>query len=152
MNMDIESFLVSSTVVCVLAQRLLRKVCPRCAEPHRLTPEELSRIEYTPADISGSQFLKGKGCSNCRFTGYKGRIAVFEMLILNDLIRDAVLKKKSSFEIRKISIETSGLLTLFEDAIYKAATGITTVEEVFRCVPKLLKPRSIKEIKRLQGN
>ncbi|MCD4722947.1 MAG: secretion system protein E, partial [Desulfobacula sp.] len=95
---------------------------------------------------------KGKGCSRCRYTGYKGRIAVFEMLILNEFVRDAILNKKSSYEIRKISIETSGLLTLLEDAIHKASSGITTIEEIFRCVPKLIKPRSIQEIKRLQGN
>ncbi|MCK5164257.1 MAG: type II/IV secretion system protein [Desulfobacula sp.] len=152
MNMDIDAFLVSSTVVCVLAQRLLRKVCDKCAEPYHLTPEDLYRLEYTPADVAKSQFAKGKGCSRCRYTGYKGRTAVFEMLILNEFVRDAILNKKSSYEIRKISIETSGLLTLLEDAIHKASSGITTIEEIFRCVPKLIKPRSIQEIKRLQGN
>lgn len=152
MNMDIEAFLVSSTVLCVLAQRLLRKVCPKCAEPYRLTPEDLQRLEYTPADIANFKFVKGKGCSHCRYSGYKGRLAVFEMLILNEFVRDAILEKKSSHEIRKISIETSGLLTLLEDAIYKASTGITTIDEIFRCVPKLIKPRPIQKIKRLQGN
>ena len=152
MNMDIDAFLVSSTVVCVLAQRLLRKVCDKCAVPYHLSPEDLSRIEYKPVDVANYQFLKGKGCSHCRYTGYRGRIAVFEMLILNEFVRDAILNKKSSYEIRKISVETSGLLTLLEDAINKASSGITTIEEIFRCVPKLLKPRPIMEIKRLQGN
>ena len=152
MNMDIEAFLVSSTVVCVLAQRLLRKVCSKCAQPYQVTPDDLSRLEYKPADLGKYKFVKGKGCSNCRYTGYKGRIAVFEMLIVNGHVRDAMLNKKSSYDIRKISIESSGLLTLFEDAIYKASSGITTIEEIFRCVPKLLKPRPIKDIIRLQGN
>ena len=152
MNMDIDAFLVSSTVVCVLAQRLLRKVCDKCAVPYHLTPEDLYRLEYTPDDVAKCHFTKGKGCSSCRYTGYKGRVAVFEMLILNEFVRDAILTKKSSYEIRKISIETSGLLTLLEDAIHKASSGITTIEEIFRCVPKLIKPRSIQEIKRLQGN
>ena len=150
--MDIEAFLVSSTVVCVLAQRLLRKVCDKCAEPYHLIPEDFAKLEYSPEDIGNYQFVKGKGCSRCRYTGYKGRIAVFEMLILNEFVRDAILSQKSSYEIRKISIETSGLLTLLEDAIHKAANGTTTIEEIFRCVPKLIKPRSIKEIIRLQGN
>lgn len=152
MNMDIEAFLVSSTVVCVLAQRLLRKVCNKCAQPYHLTPEDFAKLEYIPADIGGFQFVKGKGCSKCRYTGYKGRIAVFEMLILNEFVRDAILNQKSSYEIRKISIKTSGLLTLLEDAIHKASSGVTTIQEIFRCVPKLLKPRSLKEIIRLQGN
>jgi len=73
------------------------------------------------------------------------------MLILNEFVRDAILNQKSSYEIRKISIETSGLLTLFEDAIHKASMGKTTTEEIFRCVPKLIKPRPIKDIIRLQG-
>ena len=151
MNMDIEAFLVSSTVVCVLAQRLLRKVCDKCAQPYHLTPDDFAKLEYSPEDIGKFQFVKGTGCSRCRYTGYKGRIAVFEMLILNEFVRDAILNQKSSYEIRKISIETSGLLTLFEDAIHKASMGKTTTEEIFRCVPKLIKPRPIKDIIRLQG-
>ncbi len=152
MNMDIEAFLVSSTVVCVLAQRLLRKVCSSCAEPYEPTPDDLNRLEYKPADVKKYEFVKGKGCSRCRYTGYRGRIAVFEMLIVNEYVRDAILNKASSYDIRKISIETSGLLTLVEDAIHKACLGVTTFEEIFRCVPKLLKPRPIAEIKRLQGH
>lgn len=152
MNMEIEAFLISSTVVCVLAQRLLRKVCPKCAAPYRPTPDDLYRLGYKPADVSKYEFVKGKGCSKCRYTGYRGRIAVFEMLVLNEFVRDAIINKKSSYEIRKISIETSGLLTLLEDAIYKASVGLTTIEEIFRCVPKLIDPRPISMIKRLQGN
>ena len=151
MNMDIESSMIASSVVAILGQRLLRKVCPVCSSPYKPTPEELHKIGYTPAEISRYQFLKGKGCTNCHHTGYKGRIAVFELLVLNEFIRDAVLNSKPSYEIRKISMETSGLVTLFEDAVYKAAAGITTIDEIFRCVPKLIPPRPIKEIKRLQG-
>ncbi|MCP3898141.1 MAG: Flp pilus assembly complex ATPase component, partial [Desulfobacteraceae bacterium] len=152
MNMDIEAFLVSSTVVCVLAQRLLRKICDNCKTSYTLTPDDLQRLEYKPADIGRYQFFSGKGCSSCRYTGYKGRVAVFEMLFVNEHVRDAILNKQTSYDIRRISIETSGLLTLLEDAIHKACTGITTIEEIFRCVPKLTKPRPIKEIIRLQGN
>lgn len=152
MNMDIEAFLVSSTVVCVLAQRLLRKVCKNCAQPYRLTPEDLVRLGYQPTDTGTFNFSKGKGCAKCRYTGYRGRVAIFEMLVVNEHIRDAILNKKSSHEIRKISIESSDLLTLLEDAIAKASDGITTVQEIFRCIPKLNQPRSIIEIKRLQGN
>ncbi|MEA1969616.1 MAG: ATPase, T2SS/T4P/T4SS family [Thermodesulfobacteriota bacterium] len=151
MNMEIEPSLIASTVVCVLGQRLLRKVCGVCGKPYKPSPEELAKMGYTPAETSRYQFLKGAGCPSCSHTGYKGRIAVFEMLILNEFIKDAILNNKPSYEIRKISIETAGLVTLFEDAVYKAAAGITTVDEIFRCVPKLLPPRPIKEIRRLQG-
>ena len=151
MSMEIEPSLIASTIVAVLGQRLLRKVCTSCAKPHKPTPDELQKMGYTPSETSRYQFLKGEGCANCNHTGYKGRIAVFELLILNEFVRDAILNNRPSYEIRKICMETAGLVTLFEDAVYKAAAGITTIDEIFRCVPKLLPPRSIKEIRRLQG-
>jgi len=150
-NMDIEPSLIASTVVCILGQRLLRKVCTVCRKPQNPTPEELQKMGYTPAETSRYEFVKAKGCPSCNHTGYKGRIAVFELLVVNEFVRDAILNKKASYEIRKICMETSGLVTLFEDAVYKAAAGITSIDEIFRCVPKLLPPRPIKEIKRLQG-
>ena len=151
MNMDIEVFLISSTVVCVLAQRLLRKVCSHCGKPVKPTSQELQALGYTPADVASYQFRRGDGCLECHHTGYKGRVAVIEMLILNEHVRDAMVAGKSSYDIRKISIQTSGLVTLFEDAVFKAAKGITTLDEVFRCVPRQLDPRPLSEIKRLQG-
>lgn len=151
MSMEIEPSLIASTIVAVLGQRLLRRVCPVCGKPHKPTPDELQKMGYTPAETSRYQFLKGDGCASCRHTGYKGRIAVFELLVLNEFIRDAILNARPSYEIRKICMDTAGLVTLFEDAVYKAAAGITTIDEIFRCVPKLLPPRPIKEIKRLQG-
>lgn len=151
MNMDIEAFLISSTVVCVLAQRLLRRVCTECGKPYKPSLDELRRIGYSTKDILGSDFKKGPGCSACRHTGYKGRIAVFEMLILNEKVRDAILNNKSSFSIRKLSMESSGLVTLLEDALLKAAFGETTIDEVFRCIPRLINPRPLAEIKRLSG-
>ncbi len=150
-NMDIEAFLVSSTIVCVIAQRLIRKVCPECGKPYTPSAEILKRLGYSPADIRGFTFRKGEGCANCRYTGYRGRVAVFEMLVLNEFVREAILKHRTSYEIRKISVESSGLVTLMEDAFFKAAMGITTVEEVIRCIPKLMAPRSLSEIKRLLG-
>ncbi len=151
MNMDIEAFLISSTVVCVLAQRLLRRVCIECGEEYKPSLDELRRFGYSNRDITNSAFKKGPGCSACRHTGYKGRIAVFEMLILNEKVRDAILNSKSSFYIRKLSMESSGLVTLLEDGLLKAATGETTIDEVFRCIPRLINPRPLAEIKRLSG-
>ncbi len=151
LNMDIEAFLVSSTVVSIVAQRLLRKVCPNCAEPHQPSSGEIQRLGYTPADLLGGKFLKGKGCTHCRHTGYMGRIGIFELLILDELIRDALLDQKTSFDIRNISIESSGLVTLLEDGICKAANGETTLEEALRCLPRTNKPRPLGEIRRLLG-
>ncbi len=150
-NMDIEAFLVSSTVVCVIAQRLIRKVCSECGKPYTPSAEIIKRIGYSSGDIRRFTFRKGDGCAHCRYTGYRGRIAVFEMLVLNEFVREAILNRKTSYEIRKISVESSGLVTLMEDAFFKAAMGITTVEEVIRCIPKLMAPRNLSEIKRLLG-
>ena len=151
LNMEIDAFLISSTVVCIVAQRLLRRVCNACAAPYKPTTADLVRLSYTPKDISGATFRKGRGCSNCRHTGYKGRMAIFELLILNEDVRDGLIDRKTSHQIRKISIESTGLVTLLEDGILKAASGITSIDEVMRCLPRLHKPRPLMEIRRLLG-
>ncbi len=151
MNMDIEAFLISSTVVSVVAQRLLRRVCPECAQPHKPTPGELQAMGYTQAMVQGASFRKGTGCPHCRYTGYRGRVAVFELLILDELIRNAILERKTSFDIRKIGLESCGLVTLFEEGVVKAAQGLTTLEEVARCLPMVIKPRPLEETSRLLG-
>lgn len=151
MNMEIETFLISSTVVSVLAQRLLRRVCPGCAEAYRPTPHELGRLMLRQSEIAGAQFCIGKGCSQCYYTGYQGRIGVHELLVLNEPVKEAILAKKTSSEIRRISVETSGLVTLLEDGIAKAAQGLTTLRGILRCLPRLGKPRSVREILRLVG-
>lgn len=151
LNMDIAPFLVSSTVVSVLAQRLLRRVCKHCAVPAELTPAQLQRLGWSMEDKAGGEFVKGRGCSECRQSGYKGRIGVFELLVLDPLVRDAILEHRTSHEIRTIGIEHSGLITLLEDGLVKAAAGVTTVDEILRCLPKLSNPRSLQVIKRLCG-
>ncbi len=151
LHMEIEAFLISSTVVCVVAQRLLRKVCSRCGEPYEPTPTEIHRLGYDVNGFQGDDFRRGRGCSYCKYTGYKGRIAVFEMLVLDGLIRDAILSRKTSYDIRRISIEQSGLVTLFEEGLWKAMKGLTTLDEVIRCLPQLHRPRKPSEIRRLLG-
>lgn len=152
LNMNIEAFLISSTVVSVLAQRLLRRVCPSCAEPYVPSATEIRRLGCTPQELAGARFLMGKGCSGCRYTGYRGRIAVFELLVLNEMVKDAILNRRTSYEIRRISIETSGLVALVEDGLYKASYGLTSLPEVLRHLPRAVKPRSVEEIRRLLGS
>ena len=151
LNMNIEAFLISSTVVCVLAQRLLRKVCPSCAETYMPQPTDLRRLGYTMNDVKGASFRAGRGCVHCRSTGYKGRVGVFELLLLNEPVKDAILNKATSYDIRRISTETSGLITLLEDGIMKAANGVTTFQEIFRSLPRVGKPRPVFELRRLLG-
>jgi len=151
LNMNIEAFLISSTVVSVLAQRLVRKICPNCAEPYTPTTAELQNFGYTLDDVVGMPFQKGRGCANCQHTGYKGRIGVFELLILDESVRDAIIHMKTSQEIRQISIQSAGLVTLLEEGIFKAASGMTTIDEVLRCLPWLQKPRPLHELRRYFG-
>ena len=151
MNMSIEAFMIASTVVGVMSQRLLRRVCPFCNEPYTPTSQELQRIGYTAQNIIGSQFQKGRGCSNCQHTGYRGRVGIFELLILDEFVRDAVLVRRPSKALREISIESSGLVTLLEDGIIKAAKGVTTFDELLRSLPRLQNPRPMAEIKRIIG-
>ena len=147
LKMNIEAFLISSTVVSVLAQRLVRKVCPNCSEPYEPTAAELQNLRYTTDDIIGMSFQKGRGCSICQDTGFRGRVGVFELLVLDEFVRNAIIELKTSQEIRRISIESTGLLTLFEDGIFKAASGITTIDEVYRCLPQLQKPRPLQDLR-----
>lgn len=151
LNMDIAPFLISSTVVSVLAQRLLRKVCPACAVEHPPSPVQLRRMGTTAEDIREGKFLRSRGCKECKQTGYRGRIGVFELLVLNEVVRNAIIEQKTSHEIRALSIAHSGLITLLEDGIIKAAAGITTVDEILRCLPKLNPPRPLGELRRLSG-
>jgi type IV pilus assembly protein PilB len=151
MNMEIEAFLISSTVVCVVAQRLLRKVCPECAEPYIPTPLDLSRLGLTALDLVGAEFRIGRGCKNCRFSGYRGRVGIFELLVMNEMVKNAILTNKSSYEIRRISIETSGMVTLVEDGIVKGARGLVSIKEILTDLPRLGKPRPLQELKRILG-
>jgi len=151
MNMEIEPFLISSTVVCVIAQRLLRRICTQCRTPYKPTAADVKFLGYDPEDLEKLTFTKGTGCPACNHTGYKGRVGIYETLILNELVKEAILQRKTSYELRRIAIENAGLVTLMEDALAKVSMGITTLEEIFRCVPRLLQPRPIHEIKRLLG-
>ncbi|MBU1341840.1 MAG: Flp pilus assembly complex ATPase component TadA [Proteobacteria bacterium] len=150
-NMKVEPFLISSTINCVLAQRLLRKICPNCRKKYTPGPTEMKLLGYHGGELSGGTFYKGEGCSHCRHSGYSGRIAVHEMLLPDEHVRDAVLKNATSHELRQISINSTGLVTLFESGIYKASKGITTIEEILRCLPRLVPPRPLAEVKRLLG-
>jgi type IV pilus assembly protein PilB len=151
MNMSVEAFMIASTVVSVMSQRLLRRVCPYCHVAYTPTSHEFQRIGYSVNNIAGAHFQKGRGCSNCQHTGYKGRVGIFELLILDEFVRDAILERKPSKALREISIESSGLVTLLEDGIIKAAQGVTTVDELLRSLPRLQTPRPMAELKRIIG-
>lgn len=152
LNMQIEPFLLSSTVTCVLAQRLLRLVCNECAQPYLPTAAEYSRLGYAAKDLAGAHFRIGRGCKQCRFTGFRGRVAVFELLIMSEAVREAVMQNKSGSEIRRLSMENPGMVTLFEDGLVKAAKGLISIQEVLRDLPRMALPRPLHELKRILGS
>jgi type IV pilus assembly protein PilB len=151
LNMEIEAFLISSTVVSVLAQRLLRRVCENCAQPYEPTAADLRHLGYVAGGLDGARMRKGRGCSQCRRSGYRGRVCVFELLLLGEEIREAILERRPSYEIRRISRE-KGLVSLLEDAIGKAAAGLTSVDEILANVPRLDRPRPVAQLTALFGD
>ena len=150
-NMKVEPFLIASTINCVLAQRLARRVCSHCAKKYMPGSGEMKLLGYQGGELAGGTFYKGDGCGHCMHSGYSGRVAIHEMLLPDEHVRDAVLRNSTSHELRTISIQSAGLVTLFENGIYKAAKGITTIEEVLRVLPRLVPPRPLSELKRLLG-
>jgi type IV pilus assembly protein PilB len=127
--MGVESFLVSSSVIGVLAQRLVRRICEDCKEEYFPSSEILEEIGLK----EGMKFYKGKGCPKCKNRGYRGRIGIFELMIPNEKIRNLTVAKAPLEEIRKEAI-LSGMITLKEDGIERIKKGLTTVEEVLRVI------------------
>jgi len=132
LNMGIEPFLVSSSVNCVVAQRLARTVCSECVEPDRATTAaELEAAGLSAKEAAGATAVKGRGCNLCSDTGFKGRIAIYEVMVLTDTLRDFVLNGASAAEIRKEATR-QGMKTLRRSALNKLVEGATTLSEVFR--------------------
>ena len=130
-DMGIESFLISSSLVAVVAQRLVRVICPNCKEEYIPGQEELLKI-LPPADVKKHiKIAKGRGCEECMHTGYKGRSGIYEILTIDDDIRDQIMKRGDSNAIKNLAIK-HGMDTLKLDGINKVMAGVTTVEEVLR--------------------
>jgi type IV pilus assembly protein PilB len=132
-EMGIEPFLVGSSVDCVLAQRLARRLCSKCKEPYTPTPEQLLAIGYQPSDIAPPNFHRPVGCTNCSRTGYKGRLALHEVMAVSEEIERMTVERESVSSITKVAIE-SGMITLRQDGLAKAAQGVTSLDEIFRVV------------------
>lgn len=126
-DMDVEPFLISSTVIGVLAQRLVRVICDKCKESYEPPGEVLKDLKIEGKIV----FYRGKGCKNCRNTGYRGRIGIFELLVMDEKIRKMVVSKSSSDQIKKAAIDNR-MNTIYLDGLQKVKDGITTIEEVMR--------------------
>ncbi|MBK6939918.1 MAG: Flp pilus assembly complex ATPase component TadA [Planctomycetes bacterium] len=130
-DVGVEPFLISATLEGIVAQRLVRRICPECREAYQPDPELLRELELDPAQIAGKTFFYGRGCDKCNFSGFKGRRAIYEIMPVTERIKRAVLEKASGGRLRELAIEegmrplrAAGLLAIFD--------GITTVEEVLR--------------------
>jgi len=129
-NMDVEPFLIASTLLAVQSQRLLRKVCPKCRKEVKYPDEALMDAGLDPKKIE-FKLYRGEGCKHCRGTGYKGRIGVFETLLVTGEIREAILQRASNADIEKTAVK-NGMITLRDSALKKLRDGMTTLEEVIR--------------------
>lgn len=138
-DMEVEPFLISSSIIGVLAQRLVRSICPHCKEPEQIHRDQLIRYGF-PMNPNFSEetggvvtVFKGAGCEKCKKTGYKGRTGIHELMTMNDAIRDEILKKSASHQIRHLAV-ANGMKTLQMDALMKILMGVTSVEEILRVI------------------
>lgn len=131
MNMGIEPFLVATSVNLIQAQRLIRRICKECKHEHHTPPEALVEIGFSVEESKKLKTYKGKGCSACNLTGYKGRIGLYEVMEVTDEIRELILIGASALELRKKAID-DGMISLRESGLHKIRNGVTTVEEVVR--------------------
>ena len=130
-DMGVPAFLITATVEAILAQRLVRRICPECREEVDISEDVLLELEIDPARAVGKKFYRGAGCSTCSNTGYKGRIGLFELLILDDELRDMIMENKTTDDIRNVA-KSKGMTLLRDMGIDYVFDGTTTAEEVIR--------------------
>jgi type IV pilus assembly protein PilB len=130
-DMGVPTFLITATVEAILAQRLVRRICVGCREEVPPSEDLLSELGMTVNDVAGRRFFRGRGCETCNNTGYKGRVGLYELMIVNDTIRDMIMQNASVDDLRKIAVGF-GMVTLRESGMSKAFEGVTTLEEVVR--------------------
>ena len=131
LDMGVEPFLISSSLLCVLAQRLIRTICKKCKSPFEPTDNQLQMLNLAPADLGGKEFFYGAGCSSCHDTGYHGRRGIFELLTITDPVRELIDQSAATMVIRQKAVE-GGMKTIREDGLRGIYDGDTTVEEVLR--------------------
>jgi len=130
-DMGVYPFLISSTLECVLAQRLVRRICPDCKVEVQMNEKILELFQQNNIDIRGVKLYRGRGCKNCNNTGLRGRVGIHELLVVDDELRALMLKEIATGPIRELALK-KGMRPLFVDGLIKVAQGITTIEEVIR--------------------
>ena len=135
-DMGVPAYLVSSSVIAVLAQRLVRVICAKCKQPHTPPDAALDAAGITPEMAANANFAKGKGCTSCQKSGYRGRLGIFELMLMSSRIRELAFEGAPTQQIRKAAV-AQGMTTLYHDGIHKVLTGVTTIEEVFRVAKRV---------------
>jgi type IV pilus assembly protein PilB len=129
--MGVEPFLISSTLLAVLGQRLVRKVCVKCRTPFEPTESQLGQLNLSPHDLGDRAFYYGRGCPVCNDTGYKGRKGIYELLVVTDPIRNLINERAPTVVLRQKAIEL-GMVTIRDDGLRNIYEGETSVEEVLK--------------------
>ena len=130
-DIGVKPFLVASSVRAIMAQRLVRRICDKCKEPYAVQETELRLLGPAAKQLASAELFHGKGCADCSFTGYRGRLGIYEIFQLDDQVRNLIFEQVASAELRTKAREL-GMRTLREDGLRKAVAGLTTVEEVLR--------------------
>lgn len=131
LDLGVESFLLTATIEAIVAQRLVRRICMRCKEEYVPTEEQLMELNLRPGDVQGRVFYRGRGCDTCNHSGYKGRLAIFEILPLDDYLRDLVMQEAST-NVLRVEARKRGMRTLRECGLLSIYDGQTTIDEVVR--------------------
>ena len=131
-DMGVPAYLVASSVVAILAQRLVRTICPKCRTKYKPTEQEISEAGMPPEMVETATFMRGKGCTSCQKSGFRGRMGIYEMLMVDSSIRELIFRQASSQEIRDHAVNQGGMDTLYMDGLSKVAQGYTTFSEVMR--------------------
>jgi type II secretion system protein E len=147
-DMGVEPFLITSTMEAVVGQRLIRTICPNCKRPYEPIPEEMGEFGVTREEVADIVFYKGGGCDECSFTGYKGRIGIFELLVITEEVRDLILRRASTDEIQAMALHL-GMTSMRQDGWLKICLGLTTFEEVARQTPQESKEQIAEEMERV---
>jgi len=135
-DMGVPAYLVASSIIAVLAQRLVRVNCPKCKQPYQPLDTQIEAAGITPEQLQGATFMRGRGCAHCQKSGYKGRLGIFELMVMTGKIRDLAFQGAPTQEIRRAAV-TQGMHVMFDDGIAKALRGITTLDEVFRVAKRV---------------
>jgi type IV pilus assembly protein PilB len=128
-DIGVQPFLVASSVVAIMAQRLVRVNCTKCREADKPPEAEIKAAGIKPEQLAGATFMRGRGCNHCNHSGYRGRLGIFELLRMTSKMREMTFNRAPAQELRRVARAT-GMRSLLEDGVAKALRGVTTLEEV----------------------